>query len=161
MYGFHQWAPLNLWILFRFDQQVKGVEGYRQETREGDKSKIGIFILYPFSSLPSGSACALFFKKGHISFQLVLSTQISSGSSMVSSLSSSDNGAPLLLALGTWSTLYVFFVALHTSFKQSPNITLSWKLFWTLLQESDLPNRSFCNAILLQSTHHRIKWLIG
>lgn len=59
MYGFHQWAPLNLCILFRFDQQGKGVEGHRQESREGNKSKVGIFILYPFSSLPSGSACAL------------------------------------------------------------------------------------------------------
>ena len=59
MYGFHQWAPLNLCILFRFDQQVKGVERHRQESREGYKSKIGIFILYPFGSLPSGSACAL------------------------------------------------------------------------------------------------------
>lgn len=123
MYGFHQWAPLNLWILFRFDQQVKGVEGYRQETREGDKSKIGIFILYPFSSLPSGSACTLFFKKGHTSFQLVLSTQISSGSSMVSSLSSSDNGAPLLLALGTWSTLYVFLLPC-THLLNSPQTSL-------------------------------------
>lgn len=121
------------------------------------------YLFFTLSVLSLQGLHVLFvLQKGHISIQLVLSTQMSSDSSMVSSLSSSDNGTPppitspgkLVYPLG-------LFFALHISFKQSSNITLSWKLFWILLQESDLPNRSFCNAILLPSTHHKIKWLIG
>lgn len=100
------------------------VEGHRQETREGDKSKIGIFILYLFSSLPSGSACALSPSKKvtspfswsclHRSLQVLAWFHHFPPQIMV---------PPLLLALGTWSTLYVFLLP-STHLLNSPQTSL-------------------------------------
>lgn len=116
MYGFQQWLLLISDFALDLTNRSNQVEGHRQETRRETRVRLGYLFFTFFSSLLQGLHAPLVLQKGYISFQLVLCSQISSGSSMVSSLSSSDNGAPPLLALGTWSTSLRFLLP-STSFK--------------------------------------------